>query len=236
METIASRLAGILNQVASAAKQSGREAGDVELIAVSKTHPAESIREAWDAGQPVFGESRVQEALAKIPALPQALRWQFIGHLQSNKIRKALPHFELFHGVDSADLAMAMDRIAGELGVRPRILLEVNVAGEATKFGFDPATLRASFDELLGLRHVDVEGLMAIPPAVEKIEDARRYFVTLRELRDQLANDSGAPLSTLSMGMSDDFPVAIAEGSTMVRVGTAIFGRRPKPLEPGQTH
>jgi len=231
METIASRLAVILESVAAAARRSGRRAEDVELIAVSKTHPSESIREAWDAGQAVFGESRVQEAVVKIPELPQAVRWHFIGHLQSNKIRKALPYFELFHGVDSADLAIGMDRIAGEIGSRSRILLEVNVAGEATKFGFDPSALSATFERLLELRHVDVEGLMAIPPAVETPEDARPYFVALRELRDRLALEFGIPLSTLSMGMSDDFTVAIDEGSTMVRVGSAIFGRRPKTVD-----
>lgn len=230
MESITSRLAAILEQIASAAKRSGRQPSDVELIAVSKTHPATSIREAWDAGHAVFGESRVQEALAKIPELPRAVRWQFIGHLQTNKIRKALPHFELFHGVDSRDLALAMDRIAAESGMRARILLEVNMAGEASKFGFDPSDLRANFELLLGLRHVDVEGLMAIPPAVENSDDMRPYFVGLRELRDTLAAEFGTPLSTLSMGMSEDFPIAIEEGSTMVRVGTAIFGRRPKPI------
>lgn len=233
MENIAHRLAGIMAEIREAEQRSRRPAGSVELVAVSKTHPSESIREAWDAGQKVFGESRVQEALAKIPDLPQSLQWHFIGHMQSNKIRKALPYFELFHGVDSADLARAMDRIAGECGLRSRILLEVNVAGEASKFGFAPEALRRDLDELLSLRNIDVEGLMAIPPAVENPDDVRPYFVALRDLRDDLAARSGSPLTTLSMGMSGDFGIAIEEGATLVRVGTSIFGRRPKPARPG---
>jgi len=229
METIADRLQQIQDEIASAAERCGRRSEDVTLIAISKTHPAEAIREAWDAGQRIFGESRVQEALAKIPDLPQAAQWHFIGHIQSNKIRKALPHFVLFHGIDSAGCALAMDRIAGETGLRARILLEVNVAGEATKFGFDRDDLKQNLDSLLALRNVDIEGLMAIPPAVEKPEDARKYFVSLRELRDELVVATGTPLNTLSMGMSDDFSVAIEEGATLVRVGTSIFGRRPRP-------
>jgi hypothetical protein len=230
METIADRLRKIQGEIAVAAERCGRQAKDVTLIAISKTHPAEAIREAWDEGQRIFGESRVQEALAKIPDLPQAIQWHFIGHIQSNKIRKALPHFVLFHGIDSADCALAMDRIACEMGLRARILLEVNVAGEATKFGFDREALKQNMDSLLALRSVDIEGLMAIPPAVEKPEDARKYFVSLRELRDELVSTTGTSLPALSMGMSDDFSVAIEEGATLVRVGTSIFGRRPKPV------
>ncbi len=230
METIADRLRKIQGEIAVAAERCGRQAEDVTLIAISKTHPAEAIREAWDEGQRIFGESRVQEALAKIPDLPQAIQWHFIGHIQSNKIRKALPHFVLFHGIDSADCALAMDRIACEMGLRARILLEVNVAGEATKFGFDREALKQNMDSLLALRSVDIEGLMAIPPAVEKPEDARKYFVSLRELRDELVSTTGTSLPALSMGMSDDFSVAIEEGATLVRVGTSIFGRRPRPV------
>lgn len=232
MEEAADRLTRILDQIGSAARRAGRDPEDIQLVAVSKTHPAAAVREVWDAGHRTFGESKVQEALAKIPDLPQAVQWHFIGHLQSNKIRKALPHFDLFHGIDSLDLAQAMDRIAGELGVHARILLEVNVAGEASKFGFDPETLRKELTTLLALRHIDVEGLMAIPPAVENPGDARGYFVTLRDFRDKLAVECGVPLTTLSMGMSGDFEIAIEEGATIVRVGTAIFGSRPKPNAP----
>jgi pyridoxal phosphate enzyme (YggS family) len=229
MDHLADRLLRIQEEIAAAAVASGRQADAVELIAISKTHPASAVREAWEAGQRVFGESKVQEALGKIPEVHGNARWHFIGHLQSNKIRKALPAFELFHGIDSGSLAREMDRIAGELGLRARVLLEVNVAGEATKFGFDPAALEQEMESLLALRHVDVEGLMAIPPAVETPDDARPFFVRLRELRDRLAVAAGIPLPTLSMGMSGDYLAAIAEGSTMVRIGTAIFGSRPKP-------
>jgi len=201
-----------------------RRGRDVTLIAVSKTHGPEAVREAAAAGQTVFGESRVQEAKAKIPLSPEGLRWHLVGHLQSNKIRQALPLFERLHGIDSLDLARHVNRIAGELGLRPKICLEVNVSGEASKFGFQPETLRASMEELLSLDRLDIDGLMTIPPFDPNPEAARRYFAALRELRDRL----GVPLPELSMGMSTDYEVAMEEGATMVRVGTAIFGDREK--------
>jgi hypothetical protein len=231
MNAVAQNLDEILDRIASAAARAGREAGDVELVAVSKTFPAQSVREAWDAGQAVFGESRVQEAVAKIPDLPGAIRWHFIGHLQKNKIRRALPLFELFHGIDSLDLAKDMDRIAAEEGVFPRVLLEVNVAGEASKFGFQPETLEREIDSLLGLPRVQVEGLMTIAPYADDPEASRPHFRALRELRDRLEKQTGVPLPRLSMGMSGDFEVAVEEGATLVRVGSAIFGSRPKPTE-----
>lgn len=233
MNAVAQNLGEILDRIASAAARSGRSAGDVELVAVSKTFPAQSVRDAWDAGQAVFGESRVQEAVAKIPDLPGAIRWHFIGHLQKNKIRRALPLFELFHGVDSVDLARDMDRIAAEEGAFPRVLLEVNVAGEATKFGFQPEVIEREIDSLLALPRVQVEGLMTIAPYADDPEASRPYFRALRELRDRLEKQVGVPLPRLSMGMSGDFEVAIEEGATLVRVGSAIFGSRPKPAENG---
>lgn len=231
MNAVAQNLGEILDRIASAATRSGRSADDVELVAVSKTFPAQSVREAWDAGQTVFGESRVQEAVAKIPDLPGAIRWHFIGHLQKNKIRRALPLFQLFHGIDSLDLAKDMDRIAAEEGAFPRVLLEVNVAGEATKFGFQPEVIEREIDSLLALPRVQVEGLMTIAPYADDPEASRPYFRALRELRDRLEKQAGVPLPRLSMGMSGDFEVAIEEGATLVRVGSAIFGSRPKPAE-----
>jgi len=228
MSEIADRLASIQGRLAAAATAAGRDPGSVALVAVSKTHPVESVREAFEAGQTIFGENRVQELLAKAPLLPAKIRWHLIGHLQKNKIRKVLPLVELIHGVDSLDLARDIDRIAAELGLFPRILLEVNVSGEESKFGFDPGVLRTQVDELLGLPRVQVEGLMTIAPYVENPEEVRHVFRNLRTLRDELATRSGTPLSTLSMGMSGDFEVAIAEGATLVRVGTSIFGSRPK--------
>ncbi len=203
-------------------------------MAVSKTHPAESVRAAHQAGQNLFGESRVQEARAKIPELPSSLEWHFIGHLQKNKIRHALPLFDLFHSVDSLALAQDIHRIADELGSHPRVLLEVNVSGEGSKFGFRPETLRAEIEKLLALPRLTIEGLMTIPPLAQETESSRKFFVKLRELRDTLQADFHLQLPELSMGMTNDYPVAVEEGATMVRVGTAIFGERPKMAKPGE--
>ena len=228
METIAANLAQVQEQIAAAAARSGRSAQEIELIAVSKTHAAEKVQAAADAGQVLFGESRVQEARAKIPLLPSRLRWHFIGHLQKNKIRHALPLFEMFHGIDSLALAREMQRVAEEAGARPSVLLEVNVAGEASKHGFGPETLRRELEGLLSLGRLTIEGLMTIPPLAPEAEASRRYLVALRELRDELETEFDLRLPQLSMGMSGDFPVAIEEGATLVRVGTAIFGERSR--------
>ena len=226
MSDIAANLEMVLARMAKAAEKSHRPIEDVQLIAVSKKQDAEKVRAAYDAGQPIFGESRVQEARVKIPLLPAAVRWHFIGHLQKNKIRHALPLFELFHSVDSFALADDIQRIADEEGMRPRVLLEVNVAGEGSKLGFPPDNLRAEMDALLRLGRLEVEGLMTIPPLAPEAEDSRRYFVALRELRDDLEREFNVKLPQLSMGMSNDYAVAIEEGATLVRVGTAIFGAR----------
>ncbi len=230
MSTIIRRLEEIRARMDAAALKAGRNPGEVGLVAVSKTRSVEAVREAFDGGQAIFGENRVQELLAKAPLLPAALRWHLIGHLQKNKIRKVLPVVDLIHGVDTAELARDIDRIAAELGLFPRVLLEVNVSGEGTKFGFDPEVLREQIGELLALPRVQVEGLMTIAPYAEEAETARPFFVKLRALRDEIAVKTARPLPTLSMGMSGDFEVAIAEGSTLVRVGTAIFGDRGEIL------
>src|SRR5437588_1552339 len=164
MSEIAGNLERVQTQIAEAAKKSARSADDIELVAISKTHEAEKVRAAFDAGQQLFGESRVQEARAKIPLLPSAARWHFVGRLQRNKVRHALPLFELFHSVDSVELARDMNRIADEEGLHPRILPEVNVAGEGSKIGFAPEMLREQMETLLELPRVTIEGLMAIPP------------------------------------------------------------------------
>lgn len=226
MEQIAGNLERVRSQIAEAAKKSGRFLDDIELVAISKTHEAEKVRAALDAGQEVFGESRVQEARAKIPLLPSSARWHFVGRLQKNKIRHALPLFELFHSVDSIELAREMNRIAGEEGVHPRVLLEVNVAGEGSKIGFAPDFLRAEMETLLELPRLSIEGVMTIPPAAPEAEASRKYFSALRDLRDQFSAQFQVKLPQLSMGMSGDFSVAIEEGATLVRVGTAIFGKR----------
>lgn len=233
MQELAERLAAVHAKVAAAARRAGRPAGDVELVAVSKTHPPEAIRDLLEAGQTVFGESRVQEARAKIPLLPGRARWHFIGRLQKNKVRAALGHFELIHSVDALELARQIDRVAEEEGERPRVLLEVNVAGEATKFGFSPGDLRAEAEALGGLGRLDIVGLMGMAPYADEAEFSRPYFVKLRELRDELRAIGGWALPELSMGMSGDYEVAVEEGATLVRVGSAIFGaRRGKQWRP----
>lgn len=227
MLTLAERLAAVRQQIADSAARAGRRPEDIELIAVSKTHPPETLLKALDAGQALFGENRVQEARAKIPLLPGRARWHLIGHLQKNKIRHALAlGFELYHGIDSLELARDLDRVADEAGVFPHVLLEVNVAGEASKFGFSPEKLRAELEPLLALRRLQIEGLMTIPPLAPEAENSRPFFVALRELRDALQTEFRVPLPRLSMGMSGDFMVAVEEGATLVRVGTAIFGTR----------
>jgi hypothetical protein len=226
MNTFAERLSAVHDQIAAAAARSGRLPSDIALVAVSKTHPPDAVREALEAGQTLFGESRVQEARAKIPEISSRARWHFIGHLQKNKIRHALPLFDMLHSVDSAEIATDIDRIAGEGGVHPRVLLEVNVAGEGSKFGFSPMKLREQMEALLGLERLQIEGLMTIPPLAADAEHSRKYFVVLRELRDELERDFRLALPQLSMGMSGDYTVAVEEGATLVRVGTALFGRR----------
>ena len=228
MTSIADNLGHVREQIASAAEKSGRSADDIQLVAISKTHPAEKVREASEAGQTLFGESRVQEARAKIPDLASNLRWHFVGHLQKNKVRQALPLFEMIHSVDSLALAQDINRVAQEEGLHPRVLLEVNVAGEGSKFGFTPEQLREQMETLLAMQRLSIEGLMCIPPVTVESEDSRKFFVQLRELRDSLDNEFNMKLPQLSMGMTKDFPIGIEEGATLVRVGTAIFGERQK--------
>jgi pyridoxal phosphate enzyme (YggS family) len=228
MDSIAENLDWVREQIASAAATSGRSVDDVELVAITKTHPAEKVREAVGAGQTLFGENRVQEARAKIPELPSNVRWHFVGHLQKNKVRQALPLFEMIHSVDSLALAQDINRIAEEEGLYPRVLLEVNVAGEGSKFGFAPDRLREQMAALLALPRLSIEGLMCIPPLAGESEDSRKFFVQVRELRDSFEKEFVMKLPQLSMGMTQDFAIGIEEGATLVRVGTAIFGERSK--------
>jgi PLP dependent protein len=228
MSSILDNLERVREQIAQAAAKAGRDVKDVELVAITKTHPAEKVREAVEAGQTLFGESRVQEARVKIPELSSNIRWHFVGHLQKNKVRQALPLFEMIHSVDSLALAQDINRIAEEEGLYPRVLLEVNVAGEGSKFGFGPADLREQMEALLALPRLSIEGLMCIPPLAVESENSRKFFVEVRELRDSLEKEFNIKLPQLSMGMTQDFPIGIEEGATLVRVGTAIFGERSK--------
>jgi pyridoxal phosphate enzyme (YggS family) len=213
-------------ELADAARGAGRDPESVNLVAVSKTWPASDVAELARAGQRIFGENKVQEMLAKISEAPAGLEWHLIGHLQSNKIRKLLPVCALIHSVDSLDLARDLSRIAGELGLIVRILLQVNVASDEAKFGFPVGVVKVAFAEILRLPHLDVRGLMTVPPFEDDPERVRPHFAALRRLRDELAREHGVSLPELSMGMSHDCRIAIEEGATMVRVGSAIFGRR----------
>lgn len=226
MSIISDNLIAIRSRMKSAADRVSRQVSTIRLVAVSKTYPPAVIAEAWGAGQRVFGENRVQDAMPKIQELPADAEWHFIGHLQSNKIRKALPAFTLIHGVDNPELAIQINRIAGEMGLIASVLLETNVSGEATKFGFAPDDLRQNLEGLMALPHLSVNGLMTMAPYNENAESARPFFSALRELRDELTAKSGNPLKELSMGMSGDFEVAIEEGATIVRIGSSIFGHR----------
>jgi pyridoxal phosphate enzyme (YggS family) len=229
MDNIAVNLSDIRAQISAAAQRAGRDPSSIRLVAVSKTHPAGAVMDAAATGQTVFGESRVQEARDKIPACPPGLEWHFIGHLQKNKVRQALPLFSFFHSIDSTALAEAVSRIAGEAGKNVDGLLEVNVSGEETKHGFTPDQLRREFPALAKLSHLRIRGLMTMAPYSENPEDARPVFRALRELRDELQSAHGHALPELSMGMSGDFEPAVEEGATLVRVGSSIFGARPYP-------
>ena len=227
--SIASNLADIRARISSAARSAGRDPSSVRLIAVSKTFPLDAVREAYDAGQREFGENRVQEGLQKIErSADLSIRWHLLGHLQTNKARKAASAFAMIQSVDGVEVLQKLDRGAEETGSAPELLIQVDLAGEATKFGVPPAEVPRLLEAAAACRAARVVGLMTLPPLPETPEDARRWFRRLRELRDGWLA-SGVPpalLRELSMGMSGDFDVAIQEGATMVRVGTAIFGER----------
>lgn len=224
---IEDQLAEIRANIAAAARKAGRAEDSVALLAVSKTFPVSDIMHAYADGQRLFGENRLQEAMEKMPAMPQDCEWHLIGPLQRNKVRKALEHgFSLLEAVDSRKLAEAISRIAGELGVTARILLEVNVDGEESKHGFTPAGLLEEWGALVALPHMEIRGLMCIPAPTETPEGARPAFAALRTLAETLRARGPLPLPELSMGMSHDYAVAVEEGATIVRVGSAIFGKR----------
>lgn len=227
MADISERLATLRGRIGDACRRAGRGASEVELLAVSKTFPAAAVREAYGAGQRCFGESRQQEAAPKIAALPEDIVWHFIGALQRNKARKVAAQFPVIHSVDSLRLAEYLDRVAGEEGRRTAVYLEVNIAGEGSKGGFSPGLLLDGAEELAAFQNLEIHGLMTIPP--DDLAAARGWFAATRELRDRLRSASGLALPGLSMGMSADFEDAILEGSTMVRVGSALFGNRDYP-------
>jgi pyridoxal phosphate enzyme (YggS family) len=218
--------AQVRERIAAACARAGREPGAVALLAATKGVPPELVSAAADLGQVLFGENRVQEAKVKISACPSRLRWHMIGHLQSNKCRDAVALFEMVQSVDSLGLAQELDKWAEKQGKTLPVLLEVNIAGEGTKFGYRPETLLAQLPALNALRRLELHGLMAVPPWTPEPEKARPLFRQLRALKGRCEEVLGAPLPQLSMGMSHDFEVAIEEGATLVRLGTVLFGPR----------
>ncbi len=224
--SLAENFEKIQQRIQAACIRCGREPDSVTLLAVTKSQPPEAVCAAADCGQILFGENKVQEAKAKIPLCPGRLRWHFIGHLQSNKCRDAVEWFELIQSVDSLSLAREISRRAEQAGKTMPVLLEVNVAGEASKFGYQPERLLAELEALNQLPRLEIHGLMTVPPYVTDPEKARPHFRRLGELKIQCEQNLGVTLPHLSMGMSGDFEVAIEEGATLVRIGTALFGPR----------
>jgi pyridoxal phosphate enzyme (YggS family) len=221
IQTLSDRLTAVKDRIRAAAVRAGRDASEVTLVAVSKTHPASAVLEAVAAGQTVFGENKIQEAEWKRPEVG-AGTWHLIGHLQSNKARKAVKVFDVIESVDSLGLAERLERICGEEGrERLPVFIQVDLAGEETKSGASESDLPAIVDFVRTSAHLELRGLMTIPPFLDDAEEVRPYFKRLRELRDALVPGGG-----LSMGMSHDFEVAVEEGATLVRVGTAVFGER----------
>ena len=229
MNDIVGNLAVIRERITAAAAAAGRAPDDIRLLAVSKTFSADHVRAAYAAGQRDFGENKVQEALQKNEETADLdIRWHLIGHLQSNKAKRAAEAFAAIHSVDSVDLLRRVDRAAADAGATPDLYIQVDFAGESTKFGAPEADVPAIARAAMDCRAARLKGLMLLPPWFDEPEHARPYFCRLRELRDRLVEEGidGTRMRELSMGMSHDFEVAIQEGATLVRVGTAIFGKR----------
>lgn len=226
---LASNLHNVRQRIAAACERAARDPVSVALLAVTKTQPPELVIEAAQLGLTLFGENKVQEAKAKIPLCPGRLRWHMIGHLQTNKCRDAVELFEMIQGVDSLHVAEELSKRADQAARTLPILLEVNLAGEASKFGYNPERLKTELKALNALPRLEVHGLMTIPPWTPVPERVRPVFKRLRELKQECEQELGAPLPHLSMGMTGDFEVAIEEGATIVRIGTALFGERRRP-------
>ena len=219
-------LKAVQQRIEAACARAGRDPGSVTLVAITKSQPPEVVCAAAAAGLSLFGENKVQEAKAKIPACPGRLRWHMVGHLQSNKCRDAVSLFEMVQSVDSLHLAEELNRRAEQAAKRLPVLLEVNAVGEASKFGFRPEQLLADLPRINALPRLEIHGLMTVPPWTLDPEKVRPVFGQMRELKERCEQLLGAPLPDLSMGMTGDFDVAIEEGATMVRIGTALFGER----------
>ena len=222
-EAFAERLEQVEQRIAAACEKAGRERSSVTLLAVSKTKPPEAVREAAGCGLRLFGENKVQEAQSKIPMCPSGLEWHLIGHLQSNKAKVAANLFQMIHSVDSLKLLQALDNHAN---TTLPVLLQVNIAGEAAKYGLRPDEVAGAIEAANRMSKCEVHGLMLIPPFSPDLEKTRAHFAGLRKLRDELEQETGTPLPELSMGMSHDLEIAIEEGSTWIRIGTDLFGKR----------
>jgi pyridoxal phosphate enzyme (YggS family) len=228
---LSGNLSDVRQRIEVACDRAGRDLASLTLVAVTKGQPPEVVRAAADLGLRVFGENRVQEARAKISLSSGRLRWHMIGHLQSNKCRDAVHFFEMIESVDSLALAKEINKCCEKSAKSMPVLLEVNVAGEASKFGYQPEQLLTDLMAINDLKKVEIQGLMTVAPYAQDPEKVRPIFRQLRELKEKCDEILGAPLQHLSMGMSGDFEVAIEEGATIIRVGTALFGPRPKPVE-----
>ncbi|MCP3965438.1 MAG: YggS family pyridoxal phosphate-dependent enzyme [Lentisphaerae bacterium] len=226
MEYIKENLQEINERIESATKKTGREPDSVRLVAVSKYFPLEAILAAYDCGQLVFGENRVQEMVDKAKVLPEDIKWHMIGHLQSNKVKATVECATCIHSADSVKLLQRIDRLAGECGTTPDVLLEFNMSGEESKFGIDASLASKLATAAAKCKNVKVTGLMTMAPFGVPEDELNNVFGGLRELRDQISKESGLKLPELSMGMSGDFETAIGQGATLVRIGTAIFGKR----------
>ena len=230
MDYIKTQLREVRERLNHAARTAGREPSEIKLIAVSKTFPQEAIEEAYGDEQRLFGENRVQELEIKVPALAEDIEWHLIGHLQSNKVVKAVVLADYIHAVDSEKLIRRIDRLAGEAGTKPKILLEINISGEETKFGVKSETETLTLAQVAtSCKNVDFVGLMTMAPYGSTEEELHNVFGGLRKLRDKIETELDIVLPELSMGMSGDFEIAIQEGATFIRVGTAIFGKRNQP-------
>jgi pyridoxal phosphate enzyme (YggS family) len=228
MSSIRDNLLRVLERMEQAARRVGRDPGEIKLIAVSKTIEIAHIREAIEAGVTILGENYVQEAREKIGEIGHGIQWHMIGHLQGNKAKYAVDLFDYIHSLDGIPLARELDRRAAQKGRRVRALVEVNLSGETSKFGVGSGAVMELIHHIISLEHISIEGLMTMPPYFDEPEKARPHFIRLRELRDRIQKEGieGVRMDELSMGMSGDLEEAIEEGATMVRVGTAIFGKR----------
>jgi len=221
------KLNSVVERIGSSCARAKRVPSEVTLVAVTKGQPPEVVHEAARLGLTLFGENKIQEAKSKIPLCSGKLHWHFIGHLQSNKARDAVRLFEMIQSVDSLDIAEELNKKADDAAKAIPILIEVNIVGEASKFGYRAEKLRTDLPQLNRLKRLEIHGLMIVPPWSSEPETVRPVFRQLRELKDECQQILGAPLAHLSMGMSGDFEIAIEEGATMVRLGTALFGARP---------